>query len=169
MKLRQVEIAAPELIDPKSGQGGDMRATQHGTSPMPPIADRAEATSVIRQVMAHSPRVSDGRIEITLSPEELGRVRMAISGIDGAMTVTIQADRSETLDLMRRHQDQLMQEFLDAGYGDVSFDFGQSADRQREHRQAEMARNNSPGANPASDIASLGQQPTNSTGLDLRL
>jgi hypothetical protein len=73
-------------------------------------------------------------IEIALSPEELGRVRMSFSTHDGGLAMTIQADRPETLDLMRRHIESLAEDFRDLGFQDLSFAFGndQSADKSHE-------------------------------------
>lgn len=65
-----------------------------------------------------------GTVEITLSPEELGHVRLTIHSDDGATaTVRLSADRHETLDLMRRHIDLLAQDLRDLGYRDLSFSF----------------------------------------------
>ncbi|RXL51583.1 flagellar hook-length control protein FliK, partial [Citrobacter sp. AAK_AS5] len=49
--------------------------------------------------------VADRPVELTLSPEELGRVRMTLTTQDGTLTLAIQAARPETIDLMRRHID----------------------------------------------------------------
>ena len=63
--------------------------------------------------------------EIALNPEELGRVRLSMSVVDGAINVSISAERQETSDLLRRHIDTLANEFRDLGYSDISFSFGQ--------------------------------------------
>ncbi|MFD1160353.1 flagellar hook-length control protein FliK [Roseovarius aestuarii] len=69
----------------------------------------------------------DRPMELTLNPAELGRVRISMQAVDGAMTVHVLADRPDTLDLMRRHIDILAQEFHEIGYGQADFAFGQSA------------------------------------------
>lgn len=66
----------------------------------------------------------DRPVEITLSPEELGRVRMVIATSDGTLTLQVVADRPDTLDLMRRHADQLAQDFRDMGFDKLEFRFG---------------------------------------------
>jgi flagellar hook-length control protein FliK len=63
--------------------------------------------------------------EIVLSPAELGRVRMSVISEDGKITVNIVAERPDTLDLMRRHIDQLGQTLRTMGYEQISFSFGQ--------------------------------------------
>ena len=46
-------------------------------------------------------RLPDRPVELTLNPEELGRVRMTLATHDAGITVTIVAERADTLDLMR--------------------------------------------------------------------
>jgi flagellar hook-length control protein FliK len=70
-------------------------------------------------------RLPDGPVEVTLSPEELGKVRFSILGAEGQMSVQIVAERAETLDLLRRHIDVLEAELRQQGYDGVSFSFGQ--------------------------------------------
>jgi len=62
-------------------------------------------------------------IDLSLSPEELGRVRLRLSPSEGGLNVVIVAERSETLELLRRNIDMLAREFLDIGYEGASFDF----------------------------------------------
>lgn len=76
----------------------------------------------LAETVAHFP---DRPVELTLSPEELGRVKMTLTTQDGALSLAIQADRPETVDLMRRHIDQLAQDFRDLGFTSLSFSFAQ--------------------------------------------
>ncbi len=69
---------------------------------------------------------ADRPVEIQLNPHELGHVKIKMTSVDGSMNVSVIADRPETLDLMRRHIDVLAQEFLDIGYGQAQFTFGQN-------------------------------------------
>jgi hypothetical protein len=66
-----------------------------------------------------------GTIELSLSPEELGRVRLRLHPSEAGLSVTITADRPETLDLMRRNIDLLAREFVQIGYEGTQFDFTQ--------------------------------------------
>lgn len=66
----------------------------------------------------------DGTVELTLAPDdELGHVKVSMRHEDGVMSVSIQADRQETIDLMRRHIDVLTREMRDLGFTDVGFNF----------------------------------------------
>lgn len=82
--------------------------------------------SIARQLAEASQRMPDRPVEVALNPEELGRVRMSISTHDTGITLALLAERPETLDLMRRHIDQLTQEFHALGFGDVRFSFSQN-------------------------------------------
>jgi len=65
-------------------------------------------------------------IELTLNPAELGRVRISMTPGDGAISVTVIAERPETLELMRRHADMLAQDFRHLGLGSAEFAFGRN-------------------------------------------
>lgn len=71
-------------------------------------------------------------VEVSLNPEELGRVRMALSTSETGITVIISSERAETLDLLRRHIDQLAQEFKQLGYENTSFEFSQDSENGSE-------------------------------------
>lgn len=105
------------------------RAHPHATAhTLPPHLGRHLAETV-----ASFP---DRPVELVLSPEELGRVRMTLSGDGGSLSLAIQADRPETIDLMRRNIDQLAQDFRDLGFTDISFSFGQSDSSPGRDREA---------------------------------
>ncbi|MFC5739732.1 flagellar hook-length control protein FliK [Sinirhodobacter huangdaonensis] len=103
------------------------------------------AHHVLRQLheaVVHRP---DGPVEVALSPEELGRVRLTLHPAEHGITVAVQAERPETLDLMRRNIEMLARDFRDLGYTDVSFSFGAESGRQQ---RGETAPDNSFGAEP---------------------
>ncbi|MCU0906955.1 MAG: flagellar hook-length control protein FliK [Rhodobacteraceae bacterium] len=68
----------------------------------------------------------DGAVEISLRPEELGRVRMVLAPDGSGMTVTLMAERPETLDQMRRAIDTLAADLRDLGYQGLNFRFDRS-------------------------------------------
>ncbi|MBL3560550.1 flagellar hook-length control protein FliK [Rhodovulum sulfidophilum] len=92
---------------------------RHTTAPA--LADTPR--TAIRQIAESLHRASDGSVHLTLSPEELGRVRLSLTPGDHGITVNISADRADTLDLMRRHGDTLANAMRDLGYGEVVLDF----------------------------------------------
>ena len=53
---------------------------------------------------------------------------MTLATHDGTLTLAIHTDRPETIDLMRRHIDQLAQDFRDLGFSDQAiFDIAEIA------------------------------------------
>lgn len=104
--------------------------TQHvAPQTAPPAADQTR--QIAQQLAAGMPSRTPGTSEILLQPEELGRVRMSLTLQDGVMAVAIQAERPETLDLMRRHIDQLAQTYRDMGFENMSFSFSGSAQQNQ--------------------------------------
>lgn len=83
------------------------------------------AQSVAGQIAFSVAQNPDGQTEIMLSPEELGRVRLNVQSGDGSISVTIHAERPETLDLMRRNIELLQRDFRALGYEQMSFSFSQ--------------------------------------------
>jgi hypothetical protein len=69
-------------------------------------------------------RVAPGATEIRLAPEELGRIRLRVTGAEGVAHIVIAADRPETLDLIRRHLPELMQDLRQQGFDQATFAFG---------------------------------------------
>ncbi|MEO7382987.1 MAG: flagellar hook-length control protein FliK [Paracoccaceae bacterium] len=64
------------------------------------------------------------KVELTLDPIELGRVRFALITAGHQLQVTLSVERPETLDLLRRHADDLRAEFRAAGFDAASLSFG---------------------------------------------
>ena len=73
----------------------------------------------------------DGRVELRLSPEELGTVKMQIRSTEHGLAVQIFAERGETDALIRRSLSDLGQELRDLGYRDVRFEFGNGGQGDR--------------------------------------
>ncbi len=114
-------------------------------------------------------------VEVTLKPEELGRVRLAMTGGGDAqsMLVSVNADRSDTLDLMRRNQDILLAELKQMGFADVNLEFGGERGFAEENRADVLpALGDSEVFNGEESVAILEARPrmiSATTGVDLRL
>lgn len=129
--LPQAEWAMGEAADASSSTPlQDLRrtlqetVTLHRMGEAPPPAERQMAAAISAS--------ASGRTDILLDPQELGRVRLSLEGDELALVLTIQAERADTADLLRRNADILLQEFRDAGYANLTFTFadpGQSADQ----------------------------------------
>ena len=95
--------------------------TTHPPDVRKPTPTFTPATAQQLAVVVH--KTQDGVTSLVLNPEELGRVRLAITTQDGIMAVMITTERAETQDLMRRHIDMLAQEMRELGYESVGFSF----------------------------------------------
>ncbi len=89
---------------------------------------RAETPRHVAQQLAEAVATGGKRnVDVTLNPRELGHVNMRVMTTDVGVTVTINAERPETEDLMRRHIQDLAREFKEMGFSDISFQFGSDA------------------------------------------
>ncbi len=104
-------------------------AMSAGTASLPHQRELAHHVSAQMAVAVHTSE--SGETEITLQPEELGKVKLSMTVTDHGVQIVIAAERSDTGDLMRRHLEVLEQEFRDLGYASV--DFGFSSDQQSDH------------------------------------
>ena len=145
------------------------------------VATRGELPPALaRQVADALLRSPDRPIELTLSPAELGRVRLSLKGVENSMMVTVLAERPETLELMRRNIEMLDQAMSDLGYENISFSFeqgGANADGSTNNDNETPDQNDvkalslnldalPDGEIPNTPVQSL---PTNGGGLDVRL
>ena len=95
-------------------------------SPVPtdqPALPRIPLASVARQVAEAVVTARDDQIEVALAPEELGKIRMVMSGPEHSPHVMIWAERPEVLDQLRRNSAFLQECLRDAGMTDASFEF----------------------------------------------
>jgi len=99
-------------------------------STMRALTDPGMPRHIAQQLLDGARAGADRPVELFLEPAELGRVRMTMSAGDGTMVVTLNVERAETADLLRRNLDTLAQEFRNLGYDSLSFEFaGGSADQ----------------------------------------
>jgi len=110
----------------------------------------------IIQMIAESARaLQDKPVELTLSPEELGKVRLTLQAGDGSMIVAISAERAETLELLRRNIDQLAAQFREIGFQDLSFQFSGENSSDNENLSSD-----NPGVADASGTTEYEAHPT---------
>ncbi|MEA5159214.1 flagellar hook-length control protein FliK [Cereibacter johrii] len=102
-------------------------------------------------------------MEVVLQPDELGRVKMTVAHDAGHVRVLVQADRTDTLDMMRRNSGDLGAEMRQAGFLGASLSFGgregQPPPRARAAFEAERTDIHAPTAAVSRPA----------TGLDLRI
>ncbi|WP_375688091.1 flagellar hook-length control protein FliK [Pseudooceanicola sp. LIPI14-2-Ac024] len=158
--LRPVVEATP----PPPSQPASVPLPRGGSSaPSPPIP---VADQVVAQVQQHRA----GTIEITLEPEELGRLHLTIRPRDDGVALVVQADRPETLDLVRRHGAELGRALQQAGYASVDLSFGGSAARSQPGSAMPDPSESAPDASPSDTAPPPGRPPLRLAGaLDIRL
>lgn len=123
--------------------------------------------------LAHSVAESGhSRAELILQPAELGRLRFDLVTQGDQVQVTLAAERPETLDLLRRHADELRQEFKASGLDAGTLSFGQWGNRGEQHAAPDpqgfdVAAEATPSLPPVTRSAP--RLPVSGSGLDLRL
>ena len=90
--------------------------------------------------IAQAIAAADGpQIEVKLSPEELGSVRIVMATREAGMHVTIYADRAETLELLKRDEQSFSADLNSMGFSQSGMSFEQEpSDNTREGRDAEI-------------------------------
>ncbi|KEJ91056.1 flagellar hook-length control protein FliK [Sulfitobacter donghicola] len=151
-----------------------VRSTQQNST----VVSRTDLPSqVARQLAEALPQASQRPVEIALSPEELGRVRMSVLTEENIITISIHAERNDTLDLMRRHIDQLGQNFRNMGYEEINIEFGNDTesgsfkDQPSSSKEGDATKAKASSA-PANSIDEPATDPTISapnSGVDIRL
>ncbi|EKE74599.1 MULTISPECIES: flagellar hook-length control protein FliK [Roseobacteraceae] len=174
--------AGVEGISERLGeQAHVLSSADRANEPNSPVSMATKAdlpTRVAMQLADAARQLPDRPVEITLSPEELGKVRLSFQlSENGAIHVVIAAERGETLDLLRRNIDSLMTEFQDLGYENSGFSFqsfdqgSQGGDQQKfdssEGTSAESLSATPPASNPHIQPVRLALDAT--SGMDLRL
>ncbi|MFT7593959.1 MAG: hypothetical protein ACI8R4_001276 [Paracoccaceae bacterium] len=152
-------------FEPISGAATSAAATA-------PMARYETARLIAAQMADGFPNQPGRPVEISLNPEELGRVRMVLSTTDTGVSVSITTDRPETLDLMRRHADQLSAELRRMGYQDIGFDFGGGSAGRFNHNNNDSLPDHLAGPTSIeSETSKPAQTARNAApgGLDLRL
>jgi hypothetical protein len=116
--LIEADPTAAPLVSATSAVGGTVESSRIAGTNLPHLAAGIATTLA---------RGHDGSATLTLSPEELGHVRLAFqpdSQTPDRLFVMLTFDRPETMDLFRRHADQLAEALRSAGYAGVHIGFG---------------------------------------------
>ncbi|NEK21410.1 hypothetical protein GV827_03210 [Sulfitobacter sp. JBTF-M27] len=162
-----------DQIDPHAS----VRTDSQTTTSLPvnnTIPSRMDLPQMISRQIAEALYHMPARpVEITLSPEEQGRVRLALSSSEAGIVVIVLAERSETIDLMRRHINSLEAAFQAIGYSDISFSFSGGGDAETESRAEQTDTSPSKRLNGAEHADPQASQirlaPGVTAGLDIRL
>lgn len=149
-----------QVAAPVAGEAAASAPQISRAAPPPP-----QAQAVLGQILPQLRFLGDGAVDLALSPVELGNLRLSMLADGDRMIVHVVADRPETLDLIRRHADQLGEALRDSGFADVQYSFSQGQrGRAASHRQADSVE-----AAPASAAMPPPAPPAADDRLDIRL
>lgn len=162
------DIVLPEALVSRAAGGG---SPAPGAS-SPSATTTTTVTAIPERVAEAALTGKPGMIELALSPQELGTLRLQLQPDGDTIRVIIFAERPDTMELLRRHTEQFAQDLRHMGFGDASFSFtdqGPAKEEQSHH----------PGQNQAGEVTLTTLAPTPATpdqsrpggpgGLDLRL
>lgn len=103
----------------------------------------------------------------TSTPEDLGRVQVTLHRDGDDWRVVVSADNPETLDLMRRHADQLQQDLAQQGLAGAHLDFSDWSEAEADAPLPDRAGHEADAPPPVARYAHQPHLPA--SGLDLRL
>jgi hypothetical protein len=135
LEVASLEVAVDLPVNSAESEGWDLPISQYAGLAMPhaPMSQAAAATSVshlaarMAEALVHRP---NGATEFALAPEELGRVQFTVhtdAQNPDRVILYLSFDRPETMDLFRRHADQLAEAMRSAGFSGADIGFGSSA------------------------------------------
>ena len=156
-------LQGPDEPRPGHADRGDGRtALQSAETPLPAgpaaaPASQADATlrntievarHTAQQIAARAVDLGHGRFELSLSPAELGKVDMLLQDGENRLTLFINAERPETMDLIRRHISLLEQELRQMGLGTLSLQLGNGGSAESGPGHGSDSRRGTHGAEP---------------------
>ncbi|MCF2905947.1 flagellar hook-length control protein FliK [Octadecabacter sp. CECT 8868] len=134
------------------------------------VTSRVHTPQIAAQIATVAAQTGTGTTEIVLNPEELGRIKMTLTNTDAGLSVSILAERPETVDLIRKNINDLIREFQDLGYESLEFTFDNQSDEPNQHDQDAQLHLSNITDQPLDDHATLTHiQSAISRGLDLKL
>jgi hypothetical protein len=142
-------------------------APAHGASWNMPHAIRQSPDMVITR--------KDDVIELRLTPEELGSLRILVANRDQVQHVTFLLERPEVLDQFRRHADLMTRQLSEAGIEGSTLEFRQDRGQDQQLSDPRQPRDRpgpsaeTPGQPLALAIPASTQPGVNDTRLDLRI
>ena len=181
--VKQVNEQNPSVLPEFSGSQAELAVGQTSRSETVHLPQPGTSVAVVSPSLLTQPRsaivqivellTENGRqsVEIALNPKELGRVKLAMTATELTMVVSVQAERPETIDLLRRHIDILSGELKRMGYESVAFDFKQGGSEGREGRSPEPASGGRDiiGNADASPVNDTQPQAQKKHGIDVRI
>lgn len=144
------DLAEIDLSDlaPSGDPMADAGPSQNGPSSSSSTGAAASSSSPILtqqgapladQMIQLAQTTPDGPVTLTLSPDDLGTLSFEMQQSSEGVSVHLTVERQETLDLLRRNTDQLLDAFRQAGFAGASFTFGGGDGGQRDRPPPQTA------------------------------
>ena len=129
-----------------------------------------EARPVLHAIAEASIKAQDGTIELRLSPEELGRVRISMSQNDLGISVVLNVERDDTLALLRRHASELSASLREAGLGEATIEFaGRDQNLSQDSQRRGPIRQFGLLSDAGQEMQPAAVRPSGDGGLDIRM
>ncbi|MFN4154146.1 MAG: flagellar hook-length control protein FliK [Paracoccaceae bacterium] len=146
-------------------------ASPGGTGPSNSVT-AAPVHQVAQSVIQFVKTGGKSPIELTLRPEELGRMRFDITTSGDRISVILFIERPDAMDLIRRHGEHLLNDLRLSGFSNPSLSFGEWSQRNARpgappDQTGGASPDTAPGANPVAFGST--QQASPAGRLDLRL
>lgn len=125
------QLIAPAQLQPSSQ--APLASTPQGS------ARSAVAHAVVSQIAEAVLRERNGDIEVTLTPEDLGKLHLSIRATETGHVVNIWAERPETLEAARRSAEYLQRELRDNGFGEATLSFSGDGDTAKQQASAKVS------------------------------
>lgn len=133
----EAQITGPAFSDAKQSEdlpldaqlspSAELIAPAFPRESAPQVVNTAQTTqhhrSISNQLGEVILRERNGDVEVTLTPEDLGSVRLSIRPGDSGHIITIWAERPETLEAARRAADLLQRDLRESGFGEAELSF----------------------------------------------
>ncbi len=151
--LRLLQPVAAPQFSPKPGQVSPILAASNS-------ATLSDAIITLRE--------AGGQIDVSLTPDDLGRLTIKLEHTANGALVTLAAERPETQEMMRRQMEHLQNQFKGMGFDNLSFSFEQN---QTESHTDERAgeRENLSGTIPTDQNMATIALTVSAGGLDIRI
>lgn len=104
--------------------GGGAHGTMVHTVGAATVAPLPVVNQVGQGLHAFIQQGTTDQLNLTLNPEEMGRVRFEMTTIGEKLHIMVFVERSETMELLRRHADHLLNDLRQSGLGQTSLNFG---------------------------------------------
>lgn len=118
------DVKADSFVWSGAVVSGPLNRAEQGDVAKPVFFSPVLVQRLAAQNVPPGQRAETGAVEVLLNPEELGSVRFHIQHHGESVRVMLCVERPETLELVRRHAEQLMQEFRQAGFSGATLSFG---------------------------------------------